>query len=55
MEIEAALPGCTDPPPLAEQGGAAEQIAPQAQPVEAPAVRRRHDVPQFGASGKKAN
>ena len=53
MEIEAGLPLGADPPPLAEQGGAAEQIVLQAQPVEAPAIGCRHDVLQLGRLGEE--
>lgn len=53
MEVEAGLPLGADAAPLAEQGGAAEQIVLEAQPVEAPAIGRRHDVPQLGRLGEE--
>ena len=42
-----------DASPLAEQGGAAEEIVLEAQPVEAPAIGCRHDVPQLGRLGEE--
>lgn len=53
VEIEAQLTLGADPPPLAEQGGAAEEIVLEAQPVEAPAIGCRHDVLQLGRLGEE--